>query len=234
MGSFFSKLDLAMAYHQVELHPESREITTFAGPDGLYRYKCLLFGVNMASEKFQQIISQVIQGCAGAYNMSDDIVVIKAPVMAYYSSEKATRLTMDASPVGLGAILEQEQEDGTWRPVYFASRRTTPVESRYSQFEREALGVYWACHKFHLYLIGIEFEIRTDHKALVKVLGPRSTPPSARLERWLLYLQQYTYTVSHIPGKANRADALSRLPRMTITADGEDTATEGYVSSRHE
>jgi hypothetical protein len=30
----------------------------------------------MASEKFQQIIAQVIRGCPGAYNMSDDIVVV--------------------------------------------------------------------------------------------------------------------------------------------------------------
>ena len=35
----FSKLDLNMAFHQIELHPDSRDITTFAAPDGLYRYK---------------------------------------------------------------------------------------------------------------------------------------------------------------------------------------------------
>ena len=44
----FSKLDLNMAFHQIELHPDSRDITTFAAPNGLYRYKRLLFGVNMA------------------------------------------------------------------------------------------------------------------------------------------------------------------------------------------
>ena len=65
-----------MAYHQVVLHPDSREITTFAAPGGLYIYKRLLFGVNMVSEKFQQIISQVIKDCPGAYNMSDDIVIV--------------------------------------------------------------------------------------------------------------------------------------------------------------
>lgn len=75
-GKYFSKIDLNMAYHQVELHPDSREITTFAAPGGLYRYKRLVFGVNMASEKFQQNISQVIKDCPGAYNMSDDIVVV--------------------------------------------------------------------------------------------------------------------------------------------------------------
>ena len=41
----FSKVDLKWGYHQLELSPKSREITTFATPDGLFRYKRLLFGV---------------------------------------------------------------------------------------------------------------------------------------------------------------------------------------------
>jgi hypothetical protein len=61
-------------------------------------------------------------------------------------------------------------------------------------------------------LYGTEFEIRTDHKPLITVLGPNSKPPSARIERWLLYLQQFSYKVTHIKGKDNSADALSRLP----------------------
>ena len=59
----FSKLDLNMAFHQIELHPDSRYITTFAAPNGLYRYKHLVFAVNMATEKFQQIVWQIIQDC---------------------------------------------------------------------------------------------------------------------------------------------------------------------------
>ena len=55
-----SKLVLNMAFHQIELAPESRDITTFAGPNGLYRYKRLLFGVNMATGKFLHIIWQII------------------------------------------------------------------------------------------------------------------------------------------------------------------------------
>ena len=40
-----------MAFHQIELHPDSRDITTFAAPDGLYRYKRSLFGVNMRRKR---------------------------------------------------------------------------------------------------------------------------------------------------------------------------------------
>ena len=72
----FSKLDLNMAFHQIELHPDSRDITTFAAPNGLYRYKRLLFGVNMATEKFQQLIWQILKDCPGAYNLHDDVRVV--------------------------------------------------------------------------------------------------------------------------------------------------------------
>jgi hypothetical protein len=67
-----------MAFHQIELHPDSRDITTFAAPNGLYRYKRLLFGVNMATEKFQNIVWQVIKDCPGAYNIHDDLRVVGA------------------------------------------------------------------------------------------------------------------------------------------------------------
>lgn len=44
----FSKLDLVAGYHQVELHPDSRYITTFSTHIGLFRYKRLNFGINSA------------------------------------------------------------------------------------------------------------------------------------------------------------------------------------------
>ena len=74
----FSKLDLDMAFHQIELHPDSRDITTFAAPNGLYTYKRLLFDVNVAREKFQQIVWQIIKDCPGAYNLHDDLRVVGA------------------------------------------------------------------------------------------------------------------------------------------------------------
>ena len=71
----FSKLDLKWGYHQLELSPESREITTFATPDGLFRYKRLLFGVCSASEQYQHEIASALAGIEGVENISYDIVV---------------------------------------------------------------------------------------------------------------------------------------------------------------
>ena len=69
-AKIFWKLDLNIAFHQ--LHSDSRDIT-FAAPNGLYHYKRLLFGINMATEKFQLIIWQVIKDCPGAHNIHDDL-----------------------------------------------------------------------------------------------------------------------------------------------------------------
>ena len=74
-ATIFSKLDLRSGYHQIELHPESRPITTFATQNSLYQYTRLLFGVSSAPEIYQHVIQQVLQGCRGVRNISDDIIV---------------------------------------------------------------------------------------------------------------------------------------------------------------
>ena len=74
-ATVFSKLDLRSGYHQLVLHPSSRYITTFSTHLGLYRYKRLSFGINAAAEVFQHEIQSVIDGVAGAVNISDDIAV---------------------------------------------------------------------------------------------------------------------------------------------------------------
>ena len=63
-------------------------------------------------------------------------------------------LVTKALLVGIGEVPEQQQEDGSYSPVCYASRKLSNVEKRHSQFEREALAVRWAYQKFclHLYL----------------------------------------------------------------------------------
>jgi len=74
-SKFFTKLDLKSGYHQLELSPESRYITTFATHMGLKRYKRLNFGISSASEVFQNTIRQALEGIEGVLNISDDILV---------------------------------------------------------------------------------------------------------------------------------------------------------------
>ena len=122
--------------------------------------------------------------------------------MAFYDPHHPTKLTVDATPVGLGAVLSQTQENGQDRWIAYASRSLSPVEARYSQAEKEALAAVCGCERFHLCLVGTQFDLITDHKPLEIIYSPKSKPP-LRIERWLLRLQQYKFNIKYRPGNSN-------------------------------
>lgn len=74
-AKFVTKLDLTQAYHQLELAPSSRQITTFITHAGLYRFKRLNYGTNSAAEIFQHALQQVLHDIPGVRNIADDILI---------------------------------------------------------------------------------------------------------------------------------------------------------------
>ena len=289
-STVFSKLDLRLGFHQIELDEGSRDITTFATYDGLFRYKRLGFEVNSTAEKYRQIVTQVISDIGGVQNIADDLIVhgtsneehdrnlhtlmqrleeknltlnsekcqfrmdkvvvmglliskfgiglteervravlescrpttptevrsflgmvgfsacfipnfvtiaeplrsigkqgipfvwgsepeksfqelnqqlANAPVLLeqahwtseeigfYFDKDAHTRVIADGSPVGLKAVLVKE-ENGEGRDVSYASSSLSSVERRYSQTEKEALALVWACERFNLYPYGLQ------------------------------------------------------------------------------
>ena len=146
--------------------------------------------------------------------------------MAFYNPNAETHLIVDAGPTGLGAILSQEQEDGTFHPVSYGSRSLSDVETRYSQTEKEALAVLWACQHYHHYVYDRHITIISDHKPLERMLTTNSNPPP-RIQRWLLRLQAYNYIIFYQPGKDNAADILSQSP---LPSTYHDRATEEHIN----
>lgn len=341
---FFSKLDLKWGYHQLELTPQSRQITTFAVHNGVYRYKRLIFGVSSASEQYQHEIASALAGIEGVENISDDVIVhaadqethlqhlhaimnrlrqcgltlnplkcqfgmnclnfmgilltqkgfgpteervrepqnasevrsflglvsyssrfipqfatlaeplrrltrkdsefvfgpeqknafndlkkelARAGTLAYFDKDAPTQVIADASPVGLGAVLTQRQK-GQMVTVCYISRSLSDCERRYSQTEREALALVWACERLHPYVYGRQFDLVTDHKPLESIYGPRSKP-CARVERWVLRLQPYNFKVVYVSGKENIADPLSRLLGSTGIREKHSHESDEYV-----
>ena len=167
--------------------------------------------------------------CEAAFAQLKSLLT-NAPVLAYPQFGKEFLLETDASGVGLGAVLSQEQPDGTVRPIAFASRTLQPHEKNYGISELEALGVVWAVKHFRHYLYGHHCTVFTDHEALKSLLN---TPqPSGKLARWGMALQELDLKVEYRPGRTNtRADALSRYPTSLLAIDRSDTQTAAVVAN---
>ncbi|UYV67074.1 hypothetical protein LAZ67_4003826, partial [Cordylochernes scorpioides] len=151
----------------------------------------------------------------------------KEPCLAYYNLNSPTELITDASPIGLGAVLIQPQQNGIKRPIAYASRSLTDTEKRYSQIEKETLGCVWAIEHFNTYIWGRKFVLKTDHKPLIYMLNPKNgavLPP--RIQRLSWRLQPYDFEIEFIQGKQNIADIFSRQP-LSNTSD--EKWLEDYV-----
>ena len=75
--SFFTTLDLAMGYHQVELHLDDREKTAFSTPFGLFQYTVMPFGLATAPATFMRLMTIVFSGMlySTSFAYLDDIII---------------------------------------------------------------------------------------------------------------------------------------------------------------
>jgi transposase InsO family protein len=137
-------------------------------------------------------------------------LLTSAPILGYADYGLPFELHTDASIEGLGAILYQVQ-DGVQRVIAYASRGLKPAEQRYPAHKLEFLALKWAItEKFHEYLYGVQFEVKTDNNPLTYVLA--SAKLDAAGHRWLASLSSYNFSISYRAGKHNvDADALSRI-----------------------
>ena len=307
-AKYFTTLDLAAGYWQVEMHPDSKEKTAFATYQGLYEFNVMPFGLKNAPGVFQRLMQRVLMGlnpengpdfvatylddvlifsttfeehlvhlrsvldrllevglklkpakchficqsveylghlvtpqgispnparvaayptptsvkemrqfvgiasyyrrfikgfakvaqplhaltqkgavfkwsvsCQEAFQHLKNLLV-EAPVLSYPDFLKPFTLETDASVLGLGAVLSQQQDDGHLHPVAYASRALSPQEKRYGITELETLAVVWSMQHYHAYLYGHEVTVFTDHSAVKAVLETPS--PSGEHARW--------------------------------------------------
>ncbi|CAB0005038.1 unnamed protein product, partial [Nesidiocoris tenuis] len=142
-------------------------------------------------------------------------------VLMPYSPDLPLILAVDASPVGLGAVLSHVLPNNVERPISYASKALSPAEKSYSQVDREGLSVVWGVKRFFQFLYGREFTIYTDNKAVSHIFAPDALLPKftlSRLANYANYLAQFQYKIKHRPGSQNaNADYLSRsIPQSVI------------------
>lgn len=130
-----------------------------------------------------------------------------------------TYIYTDASQDSLGAVMTQEDENGTEKIVMCASRSTTPAESNYGQDGLEAKAVAWIFPKWMHYTLGRYIILRSDASALKYIFNNASNKKRemSRASVFALTLSSFNFHLEYVPGKKNPADPFSRL--TVTTAD---------------
>ena len=80
----------------------------------------------------------------------------KITELTHFKRNNPVRIICDASKKGLGAVLQQQQNNQDWKPVSFASKFLTDFEAKYSINELELLAVVWAVEHFKNFVYGIK------------------------------------------------------------------------------
>jgi phospholipid-translocating ATPase len=129
-------------------------------------------------------------------------------------------LRCDASGLSVGYVLLQVKvnDDGSivLQPIMFGSKKLSDAATRWSSYDLECYAVVFAVKDCEYYLRGKPFQLETDHRNLLWM--ERSEVP--RVIRWRVYLQGFSFTLNHIPGKQNIvADWLSRFNMICTIID---------------
>nr|XP_034307430.1 uncharacterized protein LOC117682907 [Crassostrea gigas] len=72
---FVSKIDLSKGYWQVPMADESKPLTAFSTPSGLYQFRTMPFGLVNAPATFSRMMRKLLQGMNGVENFIDDVIV---------------------------------------------------------------------------------------------------------------------------------------------------------------
>ena len=131
-----------------------------------------------------------------------------APVLKLPDTTQEFTVVVDASGVGIGAVLLQGD-----RPVAFDGRKLTDTELKWSATEQEMLAVVHHVQKWRCYLEGGHFVVVTDREPNTWFHSQKKLSP--RQHRWYEFLADLDFTWQYRPGRLNMADPLSRHPRFS-------------------
>ena len=149
------------------------------------------------------------------------------PVLRLFDHSQPVVVSVDASPIGIGAVLLQSGQ-----PVAYSSTSLAETQKRYFQIEKELLTIQFGLLRFKQYVYGQTVVVETDHKPLVGLLEKPIASCSPRIQRMRLQLQQFDFKLVYKPGKdLFIADTLSRAPSPNLFNDDVTQGCEEQVHS---
>ncbi|PKU74317.1 hypothetical protein MA16_Dca003520 [Dendrobium catenatum] len=151
-----------------------------------------------------------------------------APVLAVPDFSKPFHVDTDASAIGVGAVLSQEE-----RPIEFFSEKLSLARQNWSAYEQELYAVVRALKQWEHYLLHQDFVLCSDNHALQFINSQKTM--NKMHARWLTFLQRFSFVLKHKSGAQNRvADALSRrtalLTKLQLEAPDLSSIQELYAT----
>ncbi len=147
-----------------------------------------------------------------------------APILITPDPTRQFIVEVDASDVGVGAILSQRSSrDDKVHPCAFFSHRLTSAERNYDVGNRELLAIRLALGEWRHWLEGanVPFIVWTDHRNLEYIRSAKRL--NARQARWALFFGRFEFSISYRPGSKNgKPDALSRQFGSTEGASSKE------------
>ncbi|PWI46234.1 hypothetical protein CEE45_17880, partial [Candidatus Heimdallarchaeota archaeon B3_Heim] len=194
--------------------PQTRkELMRFLGMAGFYRKFCRNFSDVVAcltNLLCKNVKFKWTTECQQAFNRIKTMLQ-NSPVLISPDYGKPFKLIIDASDIGAGGFVAQNDSQGVEHPVGYFSKKFLKHQRNYSTIEKETLALLLALTHFDVYMGSTPFTITvyTDHNPLTFIHKMKNK--NQRLVRWSLALQEYNLKICHIAGKENViADTLSR------------------------
>ena len=185
-----------------------RQLMRFLGMAGYYRKFCKNF--SGIAEPLSNLFKKSTKfkwndKCQDAFDRLKAILR-SAPVLLAPDFDKFFKLAADASDVGIGAVLLQEDNNGIDHPVCYFSKKFNKHQKNYSTIEKECLALILAIQQFKVYLTSSTSPI------VVFSFLQKLKNKNQRLLRWSLLLQEFNLDIRHLKGRDNIIpDALSRV-----------------------
>nr|GEU82395.1 reverse transcriptase domain-containing protein [Tanacetum cinerariifolium] len=215
-NQYYCFLDGFSGYFQIPIDLKDQGKTTFnAYTESLLIAACLL-GYAMHQARFRERMLKRCEDTNLCLDWEKSHFMVKEGIVLGHKISKQG-IEVDKAKVDVITKLPHpttvkvlgQRQDKHFRPIHYASKTMTEAESNYTTTEKEMLDVVYAFEKFRSYLIMNKSNVYTDHSALKYLFAKKYS--KARLLRWVLHLQEFTFKVIDTKGAKNlTADHLSR------------------------
>jgi len=216
--------------------PDLSDVRAFIGTIGV----CRMFIKNFA-HRAHHLVKLTRKGTEFEFGQSqldamedlkDALINSKALRAIDYTSESSVILSVDTSYIAIGYLLAQCDPADPKLRYYakFGSITLNEREGRFSQPKLELYGLYRTLRALKLLLIGIRnLVVEVDAAYIKGMLKNPDVAPSASINRWIVSILMFHFTLVHVPGTHHGPDGLSRRRAQPGDVDEPEDDFEDWV-----